>query len=409
MRACATHSVAALVSRLPAVTLFATRQNGFPMIPYLFRAATAGLAVLAGISIANATQYPLTVTDLAGKTVTIQAEPQRIALQDGRDLTLLALLDRDDPFKRIVVWNNILKQDDAASWKVFSSKWQDEASKPVDMGFGDNGQVNAEQLIAEKPQVVIIQRRAYESFVQAGLDKKLAELNIPLLSIDTFNAPVPGATASVELLGKVLNREKEAADYVGFYNAHLKKLQETVAASGKHPTVFVEALAGRQGPEQCCFTHGKVGWGALVEAAGLRNVGTGLIPGASGDVTLETVIAQKPDVYVFSGRLSAKAGNVMVPLGYDADKAKVQAAMATLEARPGFSAIQAAKDGQVYGMWHLFYSHPYNIVAIEWLAKFAFPKELASLNPDDTYKSILTDFTKLPAEPFVWAQQAQAQ
>ncbi len=379
------------------------------MFCFALRVATASLAILAGISAANATQYPLTVTDLAGKTVTFQSEPQRIALQDGRDLSILALLDRDDPFRRIVVWNNILKQDDVASWKVFSSKWSNEAAKPLDMGFGDDGQVNPEQLVAQKPQVVIIQRRAYDSFVQAGLDKKLAELNIPLLSIDTFNSPVPGATASVELLGKVLNREKEAADYVGFYNAHLKKLQETVAASGEHPSVFVEALAGRQGPEQCCFTHGKVGWGALVEAAGLRNVGAGLITGASGDVTMETVLAQKPDVYVFSGRLSPKAGNVMVPLGYDADKAKVDAAMTTLEGRPGFSAIQAAKNGQVYGLWHLFYSHPYNIVAIEWLAKFAFPKELASLNPDDTYKSIIADFTKLPAEPFIWAEQAKAQ
>lgn len=379
------------------------------MLRFALRAATAGLAILAGITVANATQYPLTVTDLAGKTVTIPSEPQRIALQDGRDLSILALLERDDPFKRIVVWNNLFKQDDAASWKVFSKNWPEDAAKPVDMGFGDDGQVNPEELIAQKPQVVIIQRRAYDSFVQAGLDKKLAELHIPLLAIDTFNSPVPGATASVDLLGKVLNREKEAADYVSFYNAHLDKLRAAVAATGKHPSVFVEALAGRQGPEQCCFTHGKAGWGALVEAAGLHNIGSDLLKGAAGDVTMETVIAKKPDVYVFSGRLSPKAGNAMVPLGYDADKAKVQSAMATLEARPGFSAIEAARNDQVYAMWHLFYSHPYNIVAIEWLAKFAFPKELADLNPDDTYKTILTKFTKIPAEPFIYAQQAKAE
>ncbi|HWU65062.1 MAG TPA: ABC transporter substrate-binding protein [Ensifer sp.] len=378
------------------------------MFQFALRAATAGLALVAGITVANATDYPLTVTDLAGKTVTIQSEPQRIALQDGRDISILALLDRDDPFKRVVVWNNILKSDDAAAWNVFSRTWPADAAKPFDMGFGDNGDVNPEQLIANKPQVVIIQRRAYDSFVQAGLDKKLAELGIPLLAIDTFTAPVPNAAASVELLGKVLNREKEASDYVSFYNAHLNKLKATVAASGKKPSVFVEALAGRQGPEQCCFTHGKAGWGALVEAAGLRNIGSDLIKGASGDVTLETVIGQKPDVYVFTGRQSSKAGNAMVPLGYKADKAKIDAAMTTLEARPGFASVAAAKNDQVYAMWHLFYSHPYNIVAIEWLAKFALPKEFADLDPDKTYKSILSDFTRLPSEQFIYAEQAPA-
>lgn len=369
--------------------------------------ALAVLATTLCFSAAHATDYPLTITDLAGKTVTIASEPQRIALQDGRDLEILALLDRDDPFKRIVVWNNILKADDAATWKVFSSQWPDAAS-PIDMGFGDNGDVNPEELVAQKPQVVIIQRRAYDSFVQAGLDKKLAALNIPLVAIDTFNTPVPGATASVDLLGKILNREKEAADYVAFYNQHLDKLRQTVGATGKHPSVFVEALAGRQGPEQCCFTHGKAGWGALVEAAGLTNIGSSLLPGASGDATMETVIGQKPDVYVFSGRQSAKSGNAMVPLGYAADPAHIDAAMATLEGRPGFSAIEAAKHDNVYALWHLFYSHPYNIVAIEWLAKFAFPKELADLDPDATYKDIIARFTKVPAAPFVFAQQAKA-
>lgn len=363
------------------------------------------LYVLGMPAVADATDYPLTVTDLSGRAVTIASEPQRIALQDGRDLSILALLDRDDPFSRLVAWNNILSRDDAPSWKVYTGKWP-QASTILDMGFGDDGQVNTEQLVSQKPQVVIIQKRAWNSFVQAGVDKRLAELDIPILAVDTFNEPVPGATDSVSLLGKVLNREKEAADYVSFYNEHLKHLKEATAGVSKKPGIFVEALAGRQGPEQCCFTHGKSGWGLLVEAAGARNVGSDLLASPSGDVTLETVIAQKPDVYVFSGRQSSKAGTAMVPLGYNADKSKVDGAMATLEARPGFSAIEAARNGRVYGMWHLFYSHPYNIVALEWLAKFAFPEQLAGLDPAETYKTIIASFTKIPAEPYLQAEQA---
>lgn len=53
-----------------------------------------------------AAQYPLTVTDLDGRAITLQHEPQRIILQDGRDIMAMALLDRDNPFRRVVAWNN---------------------------------------------------------------------------------------------------------------------------------------------------------------------------------------------------------------------------------------------------------------------------------------------------------------
>lgn len=370
-------------------------------------AATIGLASIAATAAGSATasDYPLHVRDLAGREVTIPAEPQRIVLQDGRDIWELALLDRADPVRRIVTWNNILMREDPASFNVIAGKWPQARSIP-DMGFGDDGQVNAEQLIASRPDLVVIQQRALGSFVQAGLDKRLAQLNIPLIAIDTFNAPVPGATQSVALLGKVLNRETEAAAYTSFYDTHLKRLRDTVAASGRSPRVFVEVLAGREGPEQCCFTHGKAGWGLMVEAIGAHNIGSELVTGAAGNVTLETVIARKPDVYVETGRMSTKAGTAFVPLGYGADKANIDAAMGVLARRPGMEAIKAITQNRIVAIWHLFYSHPYNIVGLEWLAKFAFPEQFRDLDPAATYQAILSDFTQLPATPFRHAEAA---
>lgn len=45
-----------------------------------------------------ATTYPLTLTDTSGQTLTLQQEPKRIVVQDGRDILTLALLDRANPF-----------------------------------------------------------------------------------------------------------------------------------------------------------------------------------------------------------------------------------------------------------------------------------------------------------------------
>jgi ABC-type Fe3+-hydroxamate transport system substrate-binding protein len=43
------------------------------------------------------------------------------------------------------------------------------------------------------------------------------------------------------------------------------------------PTVFIEPIAGNS--DNCCFTHGHNGWGALVEAVGGKNIGSALLPG----------------------------------------------------------------------------------------------------------------------------------
>lgn len=82
------------------------------------RKSVSSLILTALISIpalSYATQYPLTVTDLDGRQITLQHEPQRIILQDGRDLMSLALLDRDNPFQRVVAWNNLAKKQDVAT------------------------------------------------------------------------------------------------------------------------------------------------------------------------------------------------------------------------------------------------------------------------------------------------------
>lgn len=374
-----------------------------PLIPKLATVAT----LLALSSSAFATTYPVTLTDSDGKQVTLKQEPKRVVLQDGRDILTLALLDRDDPFHRLVAWNNLLKKSDAPTWELMAGKWPD-AKKIIDMGFSDKGEVNLESVVAEHPDLMIAQLRSKPSLTQGGVLEKMKQLGIPVLFIDTFEKPVVDTPKSISSLGVALNRETEAKEYTDFYQQHYQAILDKTRTVKPQPQVFIEAKAGLGGLESCCFTHAHVGWGAMVEAVGAKNIGTGLLPGATGDISLEKVIAMKPDVYIVSGSQWASKNNAAVPFGYNVTQMQVDQAFDQMKQRPGFAQVSAISNNRFYGLYHNFYNHPYNIVGLEYLAKFIYPQQFTELDPANTWKEIVTRFTKVPLGHGVLGAQAPA-
>ncbi|CAI0871177.1 ferrichrome/ferrioxamine B periplasmic transporter [Serratia liquefaciens] len=372
------------------------------------RITLLALAYACGLSAqAMATTYPLTLTDTSGQSLTIKQEPKRIVVQDGRDILTLALLDRADPFARLVAWNNLLKKSDGETWKILRNKWP-EADGIIDMGFSDKGEVNLESVIAKQPDLMVAQLRSKPSLSQTGVLDKLKALNIPVLFIDTMLKPVENTPKSITLLGETLNRESEAKQYTDFYQQHYQNILDKTKAVEPKPLVFIEAKAGLNGLESCCFTHSHVGWGGMIEAVGARNLGSALLPGATGDVSLEKVISMKPDAYIVSGSQWATKTNAAVPFGYGVTQQQVDDAFNRMKQRPGFAQVTAVKEGRFYGIYHNFYNHPYNIVGLEYLAKFIYPNQFKELDPAKTYSEILSRFTEVPEGKGILGAQAPA-
>ncbi|WP_081176572.1 ABC transporter substrate-binding protein [Rhizobium rhizosphaerae] len=367
--------------------------------------AFAGLFAGFGAT-AGATDYPVTVTDLAGRSVEIKAEPQRIVVQDGRDLFALTLLDREDPLKRVVAWNNIVSRSDPQTWNLFKSTWPESAAKALDMKFGDEGQINIEQAVAAKPDLIIYQVRVRKALDDADLLKRFDSLGVPVIMIDTEMEPTVNAPKTVSLLGKVLNREKEAREYTDFYATRLAEIRKAIEGAPK-PKVFVEAKAGQKGADFCCFTHGDVYWGKLISEAGGINLGSSLVKGRTGDVTIESVISAAPDVYVMTGSPFSSDGSVSPPFGFGAHKQKVSAALGALERRKGFDLVKAVRDHKVYGVYHQLYASAMNLYAVELLAKAFYPDHLKGLDPDADLHKIVAEFTGLPkGVPVVFGAKA---
>jgi iron complex transport system substrate-binding protein len=361
--------------------------------------------LLCSLLLPHVAHAAITVTDMAGRKVTLAAPPQRIALQDGRVALDLALLDRAHPFARVVVWNNLLRRFEPNLWSVLVKRWP-AAAKIPDMGFDDNGAVNLEEIIAQRPQLLVAELRARPVLEQEGVMRTLAQLGISVLFVDDTEKPVPDAARSVTLLGQVLGREAEAKAYVDFYDRHLAALDKVIAAQPKpRPLVFVNVLAGENDAGTTCFTHGNFGWGLLVQAVGARNLGTELLHTPAGQVATEAVLAAQPDVVVMTGRAPSDA---MVPLGYDTSATSVGARLRALAQRPGFGALKAVRDDRVYGLYHPFYSSVFNIIGLEYLAKFIYPQAFTTLHPAQDYASIIAQFTDMPSSQVLLGMQMPA-
>jgi len=265
------------------------------------------------------------------------------------------------------------------------------------MGFNDQGQVNLESVLAKQPDLMIAQLRAKPALTQSGVLATLKNLHIPVLFLDDELHPKENTLKSVKVLGTVLNREAEAKDYADFYQQRWQMLQQKIAQVQHKPTVFIEPIAGNS--DNCCFTHGHNGWGALVEAVGGKNIGSALLPGSSGFVSLEKIIAMKPDVYIMTG--SKRPNSNVLPFGYGASQTDVTATFNRLQSRTGLEQIEPVKQKRVYGVYHHFYNHPYNIIGMEILAKDLYPEVFRDLDPTADYHHIVTHFTGLPDAPVI--------
>ncbi|CAI0707323.1 ABC transporter substrate-binding protein [Serratia ficaria] len=343
-----------------------------------------------------ATAYPLTVTDMDGRKVTLSHEPQHVILQDGRDILTLALLDREDPFRRVVAWNNMPKKQDTATWTLLKSTWP-QAAGILDMGFNDQGQVDLESVIAKRPDLMIAQLRAKAALEQSGVLTSLKGLHIPVVFVDYELNPAKNTAPSIDLLGRVLNQETRAREYTDFYRQKYRAIRQQVAAIKIKPTVFIEPIAGNS--DNCCFTHSHNGWGGLVESVGATNIGSSLLPGGAGFVSLEKIIAMKPDVYLMTGSVRPNAN--VIPFGYNVSAPAVADAFDKLTRRTGVANLAPVEDHRAYGVYHHFYNHPYNIIGMEILAKDIYPQQFGQLDPTADYHRLIRKFTRIPDQPVI--------
>ncbi len=240
---------------------------------------------------ALATQYPLTVTDDLGRTVTLRSEPKRIVAMLPSHTETLFALGAGDKLVGIDVYSNYPKAGTANIEKV-----------------GSGYQPNIEAIVALKPDLVLADESA-----SSKLTAKLAAAGLT----------VYGGTAQtlsevfqkVAVLGKLVNREAAATNLIASMRRDLDAVQASVLNAPKVSVYYeVDPTPYTAGPNSFI--------GELLTRAGGRNI----IPANLGDfpqISPEFVLKSNPSV-IIGPALKDVAG------------------------RPGWNTLAAVREKRVY-------------------------------------------------------------
>ncbi|MDH4140733.1 MAG: cobalamin-binding protein [Coriobacteriia bacterium] len=238
--------------------------------------------------------YPVTVTDDAGRDVTIAEEPERIvslAPANTEIVAALGLLDR----------------------LVGVTTFCDYPPEVVDLPkVGDFVAPNIEAIAASEPDLILA-----TTGVQAETIAQLEQLGAAVIAIDPQT--IDALYTSIETVGVAAGKPAEAQTLVDAMKADLEEVASAVSGQ-EQVTCFLEIA---QDP---LFTAGP---GTLlsdvITAAGGQNV-----VGEEGYVgySLEQLLIDDPDVYL------ATKGSMSDP--------------SVIESRAGYDALAAVKGGRVY-------------------------------------------------------------
>lgn len=273
---------------------------------------------------ADASAFPLSVKDSAGRQVSLDAPPSAIvSLSAGHTEMLYAI--------------------GAGGQVSAADSYSDCPAAAADLPHLDAFSPSVESIVALEPDLVII------FFDPGGLVDALTSAGVRAIVLEAPDS-VDGVFAQMELLGKATGHPAEAADAVTAMRGSIRTITGEIAGITSAPAVFHEV-------DSTYFTAGPGSFIAdLYATLKARNIAD-----ATGEaypqMSAEAVIAADPQVIILADEDAGESPE-------------------TVAKRPGWSGIAAVKDGRVYVIDPDIVSRPGPrlVEALQTLARFLYPE-----------------------------------
>jgi iron complex transport system substrate-binding protein len=348
-------------------------------------------------------QETIEIVDLAGRTVKVPAKVERIVLGEGRLVPILGIFDRDDPVRRVVGMMGEYELLDPAGYEQYAARFPTLRQVPR-IGRSTSDTFSVEKAIELRADVAIFGVEGHgPSSRSAEVIAHLQAAGTVVVFIDFRQRPLQNTVRSIEVLGKVLGRQQEAAAFLDFYRAQMRLVAGRLAGIGARPDVFLESRVGLN--DQCCETMVAGMMGDFLVQAGGRNIARDIVPGAHGTISLEYLLTHQPAIYIGTAIGAVKGADktpsrIILGAGVPADVAHASLRRATQ--RKGIAELDAVRQGRANAIWHHFYNSPLHVAAVQALAKWLHPDRFADLDPDATLKTLHDRFQAVPLDGTYW-------
>lgn len=334
------------------------------------------------------------ITDMAGRTVSVQTPVERIVLASSRHLHEFSAVGGADVIDKIVGWGSDLNLYDQDTYLTYEAAFPQITDIP-DIGYHYKGTFSVESVVSLEPDVIV-----FPLWLDGteGVDEDIAKLEdagIPVVYIDYYVDPFNHPVDSTTIIGKLLGAEERAKEITDFYQEQVDMVAEKVATLSDDEKVSVYIEVGSKGPEEYGSTYSSAGGlGALVDTAGGLTIADGVIEG-SGQISAEYLLTENPDIIVISGSYWTGVETSM-RLGYHATEEDSRLLLQAFTERGGWDNLTAVQDGKVYSIFHGFSFRIYNFAGIQALAKWFYPDLFADVDPAANFQEFHEQF--MPVE-----------
>lgn len=326
------------------------------------------------------TAFPYSFTDLAGRQITIEKQPETFIV--GNYILNFMLIGGEDSLEKVVGmpldgW----EETRFGEYSAMTASFPELLDKTSIGGYHDDV-LNAELILTQKPDVLLINLSQYtENETSIPVFEKAG---IKVVVLDYHKLKTENHLASTEILGRLLGREDVAAEMIQDYTAAAELVQSRLADTDEPPRrVYVEL--GSKGPGEYGNSYTGCLWGSIINNAGGINIADQVLdPGEGyGPLDREYVLSQNPDIIIIGGSIwtGYNTDSDQMRMGMTIDSSMAQERLDAFTARDGWSSLNAVQNGEVYGVDHGSLRFMGDYVYTEAIAKMIYPDLFEDIDP----------------------------
>lgn len=354
-------------------------------------------ALLVASMVTTAAVAEIRVVDFAGRSVSLPGPARRIVFADIADFMAISLLT-DDPVAITVGWGSPNRLD-AGQRELYRRRFPAFDRIASVGGFGPDT-FSTEGALALSPDLVVLGHgfsaasTAVEVFEKAGIPV--------LLLADSPGRKIWDVAPRLSILGAAIGESARAERYIAFHNRHIERITAKIAkVAPSPPAVMVEVVTI---DDKCCqLAGGKASSTSFVDLVGGVSIADVVTKQSYAPGSLEYILSRNPQVYIGLG--GTDAGFYGLELGPGVPPGEAVASLERMRRRMGFSELPAFRQGRVHALWLPLFAGPYNLLAIELIAKWVHPDLFADLDPQKTLDEI-NRFLAVPLQGTYWASLA---